>query len=277
MKFSSVMCVRVIIVVSCGDVSGRDVGSFDCSLGINWNLHKWRTSLWYSFGLPDVSGSLARKSTLLTPQSPSYCCCSWKALMNFCNVNEHTVVLRNSDIHLPDCKVFFSLPGVVPEREGKMAKDDDQAGRKIGREMCWDRVRQHAEWHGVFPDSRTRCGGPGIPPAANSSSQPSFRIGEFIPCPTGVLLMRVRDRQSDLFCSPQRTAHCSLLTANSCILITSEANSHVLCVRKERSHGASAYYVKIIHYCRKMNVRSVKSTDVPSLLYDWWRIFFPVG
>jgi len=30
-----------------------------------------------------------------------------------------------------------------------------------------------------------------------------------------------------------------------------EANCHVLCVRKERSHCASASYVKIIHYYRK--------------------------
>jgi hypothetical protein len=37
---------------------------------------------------------------------------------------------------------YFSLfPGVVPEREGKMAKDDDQAGRQIGREMSRDGFR----------------------------------------------------------------------------------------------------------------------------------------
>jgi len=66
--------------------------------------------------------------------------------MNFCHVDGKTVALRNFDIHLPDYTVFFfSIPGVVPEREGKMAKDDDQAGRQIGREMSWDGVRQHAE------------------------------------------------------------------------------------------------------------------------------------
>jgi len=47
------------------------------------------------------------------------------------------------------------------------------------------------------------------------------------------------------------TADCSLPTVKSCILITSKANSHVLCVHKERPHGASAYYIKIIHYYRK--------------------------
>ena len=55
------------------------------------------------------------------------------------------MVLRSFDIHLPDYTVFFSVPGVVPEREGKMAKDDDQAGRQIGREVSWDGVRQYAE------------------------------------------------------------------------------------------------------------------------------------
>jgi hypothetical protein len=49
--------------------------------------------------------------------------------------------LKNFDIHLPYCTLFFSVPGVVPEREGKMAKDDDQAGRQIRREMSRDGFR----------------------------------------------------------------------------------------------------------------------------------------
>jgi hypothetical protein len=117
-----------------------------------------------------------------------------------------------------------------------MAKDDDQAGRQIGREMSWDRVRQHAEWHGIFPASWSRSGGPGVPPASSSSSQPSFRIGEFIPCSTGVLLMPVHDRQN---CSAVDSELFTFLYFNYC-----KANSPVLCVRKERSHGASAYYRK---------------------------------
>jgi hypothetical protein len=128
-----------------------------------------------------------------------------------------------------------------------MAKNDDQAGRQIGREMSWGGVREHAEWHGFFPASRTRSGGSGFPPAANCPSQPSFRIGEFIPWSTGMLLMFVRD---SLNCS---TVDSELFTLDRQVLYFNycEANCHVLCVRKERSHCASAYYIKIIHYYRK--------------------------
>ena len=111
-----------VLVQGKGTVGDRGE-RFDLGTGI---LRKWPTSLWYGFGLHVVSGSLDRR---LYPVLEARV-----VVMKFCHVDGNTVIKKIMiSIYQTTLCLFFYVPGVVPEREGKMAKDDDQARRQIGR------------------------------------------------------------------------------------------------------------------------------------------------